>query len=268
MLKPIFEYTSYIEYLQAALETSGESRGLRSKLAKKLGCQSSFISQVLVGRVHLSFEYALTTSEFLNHTDDERRFFMLLVQKGKAGTRELEGYYQNELDEISRARENIQNRLKVEKVLSVERQATYYSVWYHSAIHILTAFKDFHSPQAISTYLHLDLNLVNESLQFLVGAGLVQEEKGRYRIGEQRIHLDQSSPLLPRHHANWRMRAIEAVDRKRPEDLHFSGVYGLSRADAQKLKTMLLEFLEKANPIAVASREEFPYALLLDLFRI
>ena len=266
--KPVFEYTSYIEYLTDALSTSGETRGLRSQLAKALGCQSSFISQVLMARVHLSFEYALSASRFLNHSAEEKRFFMLLVQKGKAGSQDLEQYYQTEINEMLASRDIIRNRMKVKETLSRENQSTYYSVWYYSAIHILSAFEKYQTPASIATYLRLSVDLVADAFQFLIRVGLVKETHGKFSIGDGRIHLDQSSPLLPRHHANWRMKAIQAVDERKPEDLHFSGIYGLSLADSKRLKKMLLQFLEEIEPITRASKEEFPYILLLDLFQL
>ncbi len=264
----VFEHSEYRVFLKNVLTPEDGGRGARSRLAQALGCQSSFISQVLSGKTHLSLEHALKAARHLALGEGEERYFLLLVQKAKAGSVELERYFEKQLKEIQRDRQDIQRRIRVQSDLKGEDQMTYYSAWYYLAIHVLIAFPEFGSKAAIAKRLRLSPALVGRVLDFLVSRGLAVEKGGAYRIGTSRIHLPRGSAMLPRHHSNWRMKAIEAVDEESENDLHFSGVIGLSRKDALRLKAMMLTLVEQTEHLLKETREEAPYCVLLDLFEV
>lgn len=91
--KNVYHYQDYKKYLNAVLSPVGEGRGMRSKLARAIGCQTAFISQVLKHDTHFSSEHALLISDFLKHTESESQYFMILVQLGRAGTMALQKFY-------------------------------------------------------------------------------------------------------------------------------------------------------------------------------
>ncbi len=74
--------------------------------------------------------------------------------------------------------------------------------------------------------------------------------------------------MLPRHHANWRMKAIESVDIEKKNDLHFTGVLGIAKNDIPKFKEKMLKLIEEFEPMLKESTEEVPVILLCDLFAI
>src|SRR5262249_54291611 len=127
-----YSFQGYKPYLNHVLSPTGSSRGLRSKLAEHLDCQTAFISQVLNGPSHFSLEYALKISEFLSHNEDEAQFFMLLVQMDRAGTHTLKDFYKRQLQQIHTAREKVQERIKVKQGLSEQARETYYSSWHYA----------------------------------------------------------------------------------------------------------------------------------------
>ena len=264
----LFQYKDYREYLKLEFSGTGENRGRRALLSVFLKCQISFISQILTDRAHLSLEYAIRTSEFLNHTEIEKKYFMLLVQKGKAGSRELEAFFEGELQKIIKSGEEIKERINIKTHLTDEDQMRYYSAWYYSAIHILSALPGLNTADAMAGRLKLELSLVKNTLQFLEERGFVVNQGGGYRIGSTRIHLSKESPMLPRHHANWRMKAIEATDHEKNQDLHYSAILGISKKDQKRFKEKLLQLLQEFEPIIRDSKEEIPVVLLMDLFGV
>lgn len=266
--KSIHDYADYKAYLRDRLETTGEARGSRSRLAQALHCQTAFVSQVLNGDAQFSAEHALSISEFLQHSPEERHFFILLVQKERAGSKALEQYYESQLAEIRGRRKLIQERIQVKQGLSSEDQMTYYSSWIHSAVHILSAIPRFQRASAMAEVLQLPPAAVKQSLEFLEGVGLVHREGEAYRIGAARIHLGRGSPMIGRHHANWRMRALHSLDRADPSDLHYSTVVAISRADRERIREEILRFLERIEPIVQASPEEGCFSLTLDWFGV
>ena len=264
----LFRFKEYRDYLRVEFSGTGENRGRRALLSKRLKCQTSFLSQVLTDRSHLSLEHAIQTSEFLNHNASEKRYFMLLVQKSKAGSKTLLNYFDEEISKIHQERESIQERINVKTELNLEDQMKYYSTWHYSALHILAALPTLNSVDGMCTRLKLEPALVKNALQFLEESGFVRKKDGAYQIGPTRIHLPKGAPMLPRHHANWRMKAIESVDEEKAGDLHYSGILGISKKDAKVFKERLLQLLQEFEPILLESKEEVPIVLLMDLFTL
>jgi uncharacterized protein (TIGR02147 family) len=264
----LYSFGNYRNYLRKAFSGIGEHRGRRILLAEELGCQTSFLSQVLTDRAHLSLEHAIKTSRFLNHSDDESRFFILLIEKEKAGSVLLEKHFEKQLLEIKLRRQEIKDRIQVVSDITPEDQMHYYSAWYYAAIHIFVALPGLNTLNEITKRLRLSAKVVKEALEFLETRGFILKEKGEFRIGSKRIHLSRGSPMLSKHHTNWRMQAINSVDGEAESDLHYSAILGISKTDQEKFKEKLLALLAEFEPIVKSSKEEIPVVMLMDLFEI
>ncbi len=266
----IFRFTDYQDFLNEILSFDNYGkRGAKSDLSKYLRCQSSFISQVLKKRTHFSLEHGAKIAAFLGLGAKEKKYFLLLMQKQKAGSDELRNHFEDELQSLRIDASTIKSRIKTDKILREDYQAQYYSMWWYCAIHILSAFKDLRRPENIARKLNLDLSLVKDALSFLESSGLVKSSKdGNYTIGIERIHLAKSSPLNIRHHVNWRLKVAEHLQRPDPADLHYSALIGISREDGLKLRSMILEFISKKELIVTSSPVEVPYVLLMDFFEL
>ncbi|MGE3263298.1 MAG: TIGR02147 family protein [Bacteriovoracia bacterium] len=263
-----FAYLDYRNYLKDRLPVTGTTRGQRSKLAAALGLQTAFVSRVLHGEAEFSLEHAMTINRFLGHTEGESEFFVLLIQWGRAGTAELKAYWKRKLDAILEQRQIVAERIQIKETLNSEDQMTYYSAWYFSAVHIMLMVPRWQTASALAEYLQLPLAQVNRVLEFLVGVSLAKEEAGKFTIGKNRIHLGKNSPILPRHHSNWRMRGMQSMERFSGEDLFYSGPISLSEADAKKIREMLLSFLEQKEKLIEPSPEETVFCLGIDYFRL
>jgi uncharacterized protein (TIGR02147 family) len=267
-LVSVFEFANYKRYLSKVLSPSGRSRGQRSRLAEALNCQTAFVSQVMNGDVHFSLEHAVQISTFLKHTPEEQHFFVLLLQKERAGSKALRDYFENQMKEIIMRRQLIKERIHAQAALNAEAQMRYYSAWYYAAIHILISVPEFQTPDKIAMTLQLPLPLVISTLEFLMEHGLATVEKGRYRIGNTRIHLPSDSPIISKHHANWRMKAIQSMEQNDPQNLHYSLVISLSESDREIIRNMILKLVENTEPILKASPEEKVCFMGLDFFTV
>ena len=264
----IFDFKKYKEYLKTTLATEGERRGMRTKLADALQCQSAFISQVLNGEANFSLEHAVKIQKFMGHTDEEAHFFMLLVHLGRAGSRELEVYFQKQIDRILAQREKIQERIDVKRSLSAENQAVYYSSWIYAAAHVLISTPSCQTREALARRLQVPQSRATEIIEFLLEAGLAIEERGKLRYGEARIHLGADSKLISKPHTNLRLRAIHSLDTPEEQNLHYSAFYSLAERDVPLVRTMMLKMLEEMEPILRKSPEETAYGIGMDFFRI
>ncbi|MCX6126639.1 MAG: DUF4423 domain-containing protein [Proteobacteria bacterium] len=260
----VFEFASYLDYLKTTLTDDGRRVGAKSALAAHLRCQPTFISQVLAARCHLSLEHAILASDFFKHSEDEREFFLLLVQLEKAGSVKLRTYFLQQLQKIKSRRAEISQRIAVRQGVRESFLPTYYSMWWYSAIHVMTAFPEFSTEKAISLKLNLADKIVTDALHFLERAGLVKRNSSRYEMTQRRIHLDKSSPLISRHHSNWRMKSAQQCEQPKSEDLRYSCIMGISESDAVRMRELLLELIAKSEVILKESKEEQVFIFLCD----
>jgi len=268
MASSLYEHTDYKRYLLGRLPVKGAERGARQRLAQHLNCQPAYISQVLNGDAHFSLEHGALIDDFLEHTAKESRYFMLLVHLGRAGSARLRNHYLQQVEAIRADRQQVSERVQAESSISTERSYRYYSAWHYSAIHILLMIPRLREKRAIADFLKLPLAVVSEALEFLVEAGLANEQKGKYSPVVSRLHLGSQSDMIQKHHLNWRVRSMVAIDTKDPLGLHYSGPIAVSRENAEKLRTVLLQAIERMEPILAEPGEEEGYGVGIDFFRL
>lgn len=267
MKKQVFDFSSYKDYIRNWIDESpSKGRGIKLKMAEYLGCQTAFVSQVLNGDPNFSLEQAVKLNSFFRHGKEEGKFFLLLVQLGRAGSFELEQFFKDQIADVLSSRSDLKNRIDTNKGLSKLDQQTYYSSWICAAIHILVSIKEFQTADAIIKQLNLPPYKVSEVLEFLVEKGLISWMGDHYEMGVTRIHLSKDSPQIQRHHTNWRMQAIRAIDINEASDLHFSTVVSMARADVPVVKELLIKAIEEARKIIRESKEEKIQCLCIDLF--
>lgn len=269
MKKDIFDYRSYKSYLRDLIHHQpGKGFGFRTRVAEAIGCRSAYVSQVLQGSANLSLEQAEALNAFLGHTAEEGDFFLLLIQQERAGSQRLRERWERQIRLAREKRLILKDRVDIKKSLTPEDQATYYSSWHYAAIHILITIERYRAIESIAEYFHLPVARVADVVEFLCRLGLVAKDRGRLKPGISRIFLGNDSPSIAKHHTNWRMRAIESLDRSEHADLHLSTVVSISKTDVTRIKEILVKNLEEARAVAKASTEEELHCLALDFFQV
>ena len=267
MKKIIFEFQDYKFYLTSLIKSRPKGgRGVRSQLASAIGCQVAYVSQILNGHLHLSIEQAVRVNKFFTHSKDEGSFFLLLVQYARAGDKDTKAHFQELLETELTKRLVLTRRLGMAQGISSEDQVTYYSAWFYSAVHILVTIPAFQTKSAISAKLGLSREVTAEVLDFLVRTGMVAQKGDHFLPGPSQIHLDQRSKLTARSHANWRVRVLGALDSPAETDVHYTGVFSLSAADALKLKALVLKQIEDVISVVKLSKEEQLGIFCVDFF--
>jgi hypothetical protein len=185
-----------------------------------------------------------------------------------AGTPSLRKFLRQKIDKLRDSQLSIKERVSVKETLSREDQAKYYSAWYYAAIHMMLTIPRFQSKDEIAAYLKLSPKIVSQTLEFLVSVGLAIKNSGGYSIGKNRLHLERESPLISKHHMNWRMAAMRSIENDREEDLHYSSVFTLTTEDADQIRGVLVKAVERSVAVIKEAKEEIPFAMVIDLFRI
>ena len=220
-MKTVYQYRSYKNYLVDTLAArSRDVPAQRSKLARAMGCQTAYISQVLSGKAHLSLEQGEKANGYLGHSSNEGMYFLTLILFERAGTATLKKIFQTQLEALAEQQLHLGKRLKYKKSLSAQDQYTYYQSWEYAAIHVLVSIPQLCTKAAISDFLKVPASRVGEILEFLTRTGLVVEDGGCYSVGVRSVHIGSDSPNVSRHHLNWRLKAMNAINFLTVHDLH------------------------------------------------
>ncbi len=265
----VFDAKTYKTFLIKRMPTVGGERGLRSKLADHLGCQLSFISLVLTTeKHHFSLEHGQRVCKFFNLSEAETDFFMLLMSRDRAGSKELESFYEKKIQNVLKQRQEIKNRIKDHASLNSDDQALYYSDWYYTAVHMILRCRKSIKASELAELLGLSITKVHECLSFLERTGVVVKEKGLYRVTDVRIHIGEGVPWLNAHHKNWRNRSILSLDNKKEEDMHFTMITSISENAAKEIKKNILRLIQDNEPIIRDADDKVVYNFNLDFFKI
>lgn len=269
-LKDLFEYKDYKQYLRDQIAAAPKGgHGMRSKLADSMHSPVSHISQVLKGSSQLTFEQAEAANDFLGHNEEQAEFFLLLVQRARAGTPGLQKRIDKQIERAVEKRLTLKNRFKLAEGISRENQVNYYSSWIYAAAHILLTIPGFETKEAIARKLGLSLKRAGEILDFLISCGLAEQEGGNFKTGKARIYLGGDSPLISKHHSNWRLRAVQSLEKEdRDEDLHYSSVVSISKEDFMRVRFALTRELEATKAIIRDTEPTELCGLCMDFFKL
>lgn len=269
MKQSIYEYRDYKAFaLDQIKSRPNQGRGVRRLLAAAMNCQAAYVSHVLAGDRHFSAEQAERAADFFGLNGDEAEYFLLLVEVAKAGTGELRRLLSRQLDRRREDYREIKSRIRVNESVSVEDQIQYYSSWHFQAIRMLLTIPETRTPKAIADRLGLSLGRVREVLDFFLERGLAKREGDEYVTTAKHVHLKSDSPLISKLHANWRVHALQSLDRRHPDDLHYSSAITLSKADIGKIREILVNAITEAHKVLGPSKEERLCAFALDFYEI
>ncbi len=268
-MKSVFDCSSYKDFLNEAEASRKQvERGFRRRLAEAVGCQSGYISQVLNTSAHFSLEQGLMISKFLGLSSMEQKYFLTLIEKERAGTKELSRYFAGELEQIKETHLNIKERVGNFRELTESQQSVYYSSWHYLAIHMICTIPGYNEPKKIAQALNLSDEVVNNILLFLLQTGILEQKKNQLVAGYTQVHLSRESTLIKQHHTNLRISAMQSLINNRKSDIHYSTVSTLSLADAEILRSKMVELIETYVATVKPSKEEDLVAFNLDFYSL
>lgn len=266
----IFNFRSYKKYLKHYLgELPRKGRGEITKIAAEIKMQSTLLSMVISGSRDLSLEQAFDLSRYLQHTALESEYFLSLVQYERAGNQRLKTHFEGKIQRLRADSNKMSNRFEHEKKLSDQERSIFYSSWIFSAIRLFCSTAiDGKSVAEIHERFQVPRQRVIEALNFMISSGLVIEKNDRFQMGVSRTFLENDSPHLPRHHMNWRTKALQKSDHVSEEELMFTFPHSVSKEDFRKIKEILAGSLKEISQIVKDSPAEDVSCLNIDLFWI
>lgn len=235
-------------------------------LAEKVGVHPTFISQVLKGHKDLNSEQWIAVCELVNLTDIEKDYLHLLLLLNRAGTPQARKYYQAKLNEILSRRLQLQERMTEHRQLSDQDRAVFYSSWIYSAMRVYTACGEGQTIEQLSEKFSISKEKTEEIMQFLTVTGLCKFDGGKFSVGDQHLHVPANSPHVIRHHTNWRLRALNSLEKTTPEEMNFTAPMSISKKDFQVLREKIVKLVQEVVDVVKTSEPEEVATLTIDLF--
>jgi uncharacterized protein (TIGR02147 family) len=263
----IYEFTDYRDYLTNYLEQQPHhGHGVLSLWAKKLGVSTTLISQILKGKKTLSLELADGLAKHLELGLKETDYFFLLVELSRAGTASLKQHFQKKVTEVQVASRQLKNRIQDVQELSSEIKARYYSSWIYPGVRNLAVCDGIESIEQLAKRLGLSRERLAEVVDFLVRSALLAPQKKGWATGVANTYLPPDSPLIAKHHQNWRLRAMQRMETAVAEDLFYTSPMSLSEEAAMELRKYLVEAIDHLRGKAGPSPSQTIRCLNIDWF--
>lgn len=266
----IYDFFEYKQFFNAwVLKQPNGGHGEYRRVAQNLGVSTTMISQVFKGEKHLSLEMACELTEYLNLSDDETEYFLLLVEFNRAGSYKLQKKLEKQVRARSEKAKKIENRVKRDFELNEDAKLIFYSSWIYSGIRLTSSISDFQDVVSISQKLNLPRNQVQKVVDFLVQHGLCkQDQDGRITTGNVATHLGSSNLLVAKHHQNWRLQGFQKMSFQSDDDLFFTLPCALSKKDSELLRAKMLEWIIEIRRVVGPSDSETVRCLNIDWFGV
>jgi uncharacterized protein (TIGR02147 family) len=268
----VFNYSDPIDYLNASLRVMQETNprfSLRS-WSKQLGLNHvAMLSMVLNRKRRLLPSFSSKISEqFLKQgrfTQNEARYFDMLVLFSNASSTEEKNFYQRILSELRPDREFV--------TLDLDR-IRFMSDWYHIAILEMTFLKDFNSdPRWISLRLGENVNerQVKDAVDRLIRLSLLEKTKQGLRKTESILESpsDVPSQALRDFHSQMIRKSLDALEKQEIQKREISSqTMAISREKIPEAKRMIRDFRKKMSRFLESDKNDAVYQLNVQLFDV
>lgn len=265
----VFEFKNYKEFLNAQLHGASSVRGVQTRLAKHLNCQSAYLYQVIKGKAELTEDQAYGVTVFFDMTSLEQRYFLCLVSLSKAHTPDLQKYLQQYALQLAAEQTDLAASSNA-KSANIDSAALdyYFSQSLPSVLHILTSSAQYQMEEALSKRLKIPKALVVHHLQKLSDFGLIEKKNERWIFKSASIHFPESSSHSLSQHLIRRSQAMSSLLHREKEDSHFCSLFTLDPESYQKLKKIVSEFVSKSQKLIHSGGTDEAYILVADLFKV
>lgn len=263
----LFDFKNYKDFVLFWVRSQPKAgHGQFKRIAEYLGVGSVLISQIFNGDRELSTEQALELAEFFNLLEIEKKYFVLLVRKARAGSKKLRDHIESEIQEVLSQSKKLKERIKTKSELSNEDQATFYSSWHYSALRLATDIPSMRNLKSLAEHFSLDIEMVKASMEFLIERGLCVLENGELKMGPRIVFLASESPHIQARQMSWRLKAMDQMGLKDKEDLFFTCPLVCSAETKQILRNKIIALVNEVIKEVKESPSEELSCLNIDWF--
>ena len=260
----MFDRSDYRDVIRDCIQKSKRARGELARLCAHIGLHTTTLSQILSGKKPMSPEHGISVCDYFGFTELETRYFLLLIQLDRAGTARLRKALEKQIAGLREESRSLAARIPTKKKLTKEQQTTFYSHWLYSAIRVASSLPGLQTEEELAAHFGIERKTLRKYLDFLLDAQLCVINDGKIEPGPSYTHLDSQSPLIARHHANWRIKALEKHVSLGDAELAYTAPMSLSRSDANLIRSKLLAIIQEVQAIRDPSPSETTYFFNVD----
>lgn len=269
-MEGLFKEANYKILLKNYVDGPDAPRGLRSELARAMGCQAAYLTQVLNGKAELTEEHALRLCRHLQLTKIESDYLILLVRLSRAASPELRSFLEEERQALILKHDDIRHRMRTNDAKKdSEFIEFYFSSWIPTTIHMATACEGTQTIDAIAQRLNLKKDTVTQTLHKLEKYSFVKRAENKWTWSGMPLHLSRDSNLNIPYQLSHRLQMMKALQQDhREESIHFASTFTVEKKYYEQIRRLILEGVEKAHKVIADGGAEELYAMCIDLFRI
>lgn len=264
----IAEFTNYKKFLRETIKKFPKNgRGKAAALAKHLNTSPIVVSEILNRDRELTLDQAMKVSAFFGFDGSTADYFVYMVGRARAETKELKGFYDSKMETLRVEAEKIKNIVVGKEFLDEHEKTIFYSNWYYAGVALLITMEGFENVDAIAAYFpEVPKAKIVEVVSFLMSAGICKQEDGLLKPGTVSVFISEPHPLLNSHRRNWRLKAMEVFSKHNPKSVHYSSPVSISKEDAEIVRKQLMEFIKDFSARVAPSEAEKLMCINLDWF--
>ena len=264
----LFEYIDYKKFVHDRIDLMPrKGRGEFKRIAAALRMHSTRVSQIFNSGIDLTLEQAADFCHFWGLSQLESEYFLLLVQKARAGSAHLSKILEAQADGLRAKARHLEARIKTEVMLSESDRSKFYSSWIYSGVRLATSIPHMNSVDALAEYFDLPRAFVIQIIDFLLEAELCERSGHSIQMKAKSTHLETNSPLVHRHHVNWRIKALSGLENRRDDEISFTCPASIAKSDQTEIRDLLMKSMDRFLRSARASDPpDTLICLNLDLF--
>lgn len=263
----VFRFSDYREFIKSVTNPRLPGKRTQVALAKAMGCQAAYLSQVLKGKAEITEDHALGFCHLLGLNSVETEYFLVLVRISRAGTPILKNHLEMRRKQVIDQNREIGNRIH-SKVLENQEAIQYYSSsWIPAVVHLATRCPEFQTAKQIAKRFLLPESEVTYHLGVLLKFGFVRREGSKWIFQGSSIHIPKHSPEDLAFQTGRRLHALGSLARRRDDDVHYANLVSIDRKTAETIRAHVITLLEKTHRAAEMSPDNDLYSLCLDFFR-
>jgi uncharacterized protein (TIGR02147 family) len=263
----IFNCHTHTEFLENLFNDKKAERGLLSRISEALGVHPSYLSRAIKGENNLTPDQGFALGQWLGLEELEKEYLLTLIQRDRAASYKFKENLKAKLDSI-RERKNDLGRDFKSQVVPNQAEATYYTSWLYSAIHILMTINEYNSIAKMAKALRVNEVEIETGLKILEEMGLAQQKNSKWILTNKKVFISNSNALAQCYHSNWSDRLNSILSVYDSKNIRYTGVHSVSHDDWEKLKQMIRDFLRSLNPVIEPSKEETLIAIRIDAGKV
>ena len=268
-MKNVFDYEDHIKFLIDWTQARPRGgRGVKADIARHIGCNPIHVTNVFRKTALLTLEQGACLISFLELSILEGQFFYSLVEKSRAGNKEMRELIEYRQTEIIQKWSLFQEE-KMPKNYKIPKEiiSKFCSSWIYSAVDNLCVAKEFQTTEALSKAFKISLEEMQKVLNFLVENHFLEKEGNRY-IRPYKMHLMDLDLINKSHYQkSWRNRALNSLDESNPNNFNATFVYGIAEKDIPKWRKKFVDIITEMSNQKDASEVDQGICICLDLFK-